>query len=180
MKYIPNHQETLRKIIPPIQHVWEVKIHPEIWQKIAFFAQKNKVTYSWIVRFCIFSEISPANRVTLGGENHTVNNEISKKDYHRHKLCLYGEDEKLLRMSAMEKGITVSAYIRLCLDRYLANLADVEFAVLFSKGIKFGKKLRMIRHSRCGFPSLIMHQVIKFQKKDWWKVPSEAKILFAE
>ena len=79
----------------------------------------------------------------------------------------------------MELGITVSAFIRLCLDQFLDTLENVEYVDLFSKGIKLGKEYRILKHSRCGFPSLIMHQVVKFSPTEWWKVPVNAHIPLA-
>lgn len=42
---------------------------------------------------------------------------------HRHILCLYGEDEKLIRLAAMELGLTMTAFVRLALELYLSTLA---------------------------------------------------------
>jgi hypothetical protein len=38
-------------------------------------------------------------------------------------MCLYGDDEKLIRVAAMDLGITMSAFIRLALELYLYLLA---------------------------------------------------------
>ena len=182
MKYYQNHKETLKKILPPIQNVWEVKIKGDVWEKIQNLARQKEVTYSWIVRFCVFSAIMAGQNPIFEVENPTRQKKslkIQKRKSHRHKLCLYGEDEKLLRIAAMEQGITVSAFIRLCLDGFLETIENVEYAELFSKGIKLGKEYRFYKHLRCGFPSHIMHQVVKFSKKEWWKVPSNANIPFA-
>jgi len=37
-------------------------------------------------------------------------------------VCFYGEDLKLIRIAAIELGVTVSAFIRLSLKMYLAQL----------------------------------------------------------
>ena len=58
MKYYPNHKDTLKKILPPIQNVWEVKIQGDVWEKIQTLAHQKEVTYSWIVRYCVFSAIN--------------------------------------------------------------------------------------------------------------------------
>ena len=198
MKYHQNHKETLQKILPPIQNVWEVKIQQDVWEKIQSLAQTKEVTYSWIVRFCVFRAITTNKKPDFDVENPTATGAISasagvpenetlddpEKKLHRHKLCLYGEDEKLLRISAMEQGITVSAFIRLCLDQFLGTIENVEYAELFSKGIKLGKEYNVRIHYRshalrCGFPSLIMHHVVKFSQKEWWKVPNDAHIPLA-
>jgi hypothetical protein len=44
-------------------------------------------------------------------------------EIHRHLMCLYGDDEKLIRVAAMDLGITMSAFIRLALEFYLYLLA---------------------------------------------------------
>jgi hypothetical protein len=38
-------------------------------------------------------------------------------------MCLYGDDEKLIRVAAMDLGITMSAFVRLALELYLDMLA---------------------------------------------------------
>lgn len=38
-------------------------------------------------------------------------------------MCLYGEDEKIIRLAAMELGLTISAFVRLALELYLPCLA---------------------------------------------------------
>jgi len=42
---------------------------------------------------------------------------------HRHQMCLYGDDEKLIRVAAMDWGMTLSAFVRLALELYLSLLA---------------------------------------------------------
>lgn len=42
---------------------------------------------------------------------------------HRHMLCLYGADEKLIRLAAMELGLTMTALVRLALQLFLPFLA---------------------------------------------------------
>jgi hypothetical protein len=46
-------------------------------------------------------------------------------EIHRHLMCLYGDDEKLIRVAAMDLGITLSAFVRLALELYL-HLAAME------------------------------------------------------
>ena len=50
------------------------------------------------------------------------NRSISRKKGHRHQLCLYGADEKRLRLAALEIQVSVSALIRLALKLYLPRL----------------------------------------------------------
>ena len=38
-------------------------------------------------------------------------------------MCLYGDDEKLIRVAAMDLGVTLSAFVRLALELYLYLLA---------------------------------------------------------
>lgn len=38
-------------------------------------------------------------------------------------MCLYGEDEKLIRLAAMDLGITLTAFVRLAIELYLPLLA---------------------------------------------------------
>ncbi len=38
-------------------------------------------------------------------------------------MCLYGDDEKLIRLAALDLGITMTAFIRLAIELYLPALA---------------------------------------------------------
>ncbi|MDH4199833.1 MAG: hypothetical protein OEV66_05555, partial [Spirochaetia bacterium] len=50
--------------------------------------------------------------------------EKSAQQYHRHIMCLYGDDEKLIRLAAMRLGITVSHLIRMALYWFLPKLEN--------------------------------------------------------
>jgi hypothetical protein len=53
-----------------------------------------------------------------------VREELSiSQNMHRHMMCLYGEDEKLIRLAAMDLGITLTAFVRLAIELYLPFLA---------------------------------------------------------
>jgi len=110
----------------PINEIWEVRIPIRLWTEIKKCAQKRKCTLSTITRFCAFAL---AERSSLKWRNKLwMLHELDKREYrhsvaHRHLMCLYGDDAKMLRLAAVELGISVSALIRLALRLYLRHIA---------------------------------------------------------
>jgi hypothetical protein len=86
-----------------IANVWEVHLDFETWGRLRSAAEKQKCTYSWISRYCVFRLIRKKNiRMHKAMEFHSNNLRKMVKnnsEYHRHLLCLYGEDEKLLTLA---------------------------------------------------------------------------------
>lgn len=69
---------------------------------------------------------------------------------HRHMMCLYGDDEKIIRLAAMELGLTISAFVRLAIELYLQTLAMVKhnpYAVshddLTWEGVRFTESIQI-------------------------------------
>ncbi len=72
------------------------------------------------------------------------------QDMHRHMMCLYGEDEKIIRLAAMELGLTITAFVRLAIELYLVTLAMekhswhfVTNAELTWEGIRFTESIEI-------------------------------------
>ena len=72
------------------------------------------------------------------------------QDMHRHMMCLYGEDEKLIRLAAMDLGITMTAFVRLAIELYLPALAmekrsrrPINDTDLTSEGIRFTESVQI-------------------------------------
>lgn len=135
----------------PITDVWEVQLSPRLWNHLAILARTRACTYSTISRFCIFRLAEPEQlrdfrlfqRVIPEIRQDTALN----KKVHRHMLCLYGEDVKLLRLAAMRLNLTVSAFIRLALWLYLPRLAMEKHSSRFvseEKLFLFGTKRWML------------------------------------
>lgn len=129
-----------------IAEVWEVRMPLSLWQLVSGTARCRGTSFSLISRFCAFG-LAERNRVRWLAGLRTLR-ELDKREYakgnhHRHMVCLYGEDARLLRLAAVQLGISVAALVRIALRLYLRHLA-VDFhsrryvtdACLFWKGIK--------------------------------------------
>lgn len=131
----------------PITDVWEVRIPQKLWCTIVRIARSRRKTFSTITRLCVFAL---AERSALRWRSKLRElNQLDKEELkaascvHRHMLCLYGEDAKLIRLASLELKITVSAFIRLALRFYLRYFAMEKHsrryptdAILFWKAIK--------------------------------------------
>jgi len=129
--------------------LWKLGIHPdsilevrlplETWEKIVRIATVKKRSYSWVVRYCVFRLIKRkdpfmyiTNHVLEPGKHdkwkkfrtlHSrVEQQASAGNLHRHKLCLYGEDEMFIRITAGLMRCTMTYLIRLALEWYLDEL----------------------------------------------------------
>ena len=121
------YKQPLFPIAEPIANVWEVVLAPGVWDDVVAVAGRQGVTYSWVVRACIFKLL--ANRNLLSNKKSIVIHSkkvkvrgLSRHTGHRHMLCLYGEDEKRLRMAALQQGLAVSVLLRIALSLYLGHL----------------------------------------------------------
>lgn len=122
-----QRQPTFLKDKPtPICDLWEVQLTPKMWRFIQQLARKRRTTYSSISRFCLFRlaepqtlRLFPLLRKIAAENKKTVS---CSPQLHRHIICLYGEDVKLLKLAAMQLNLTVSAFIRLALWLYLPRL----------------------------------------------------------
>ena len=105
-----------------ITHVWEVILDAETWQSVVHAARLTNTTYSWVVRYCVFSLLDETSLFETQ-EFRSVP-PCSRKSGHRHHLCLYGDDEKHLKLVAVQLNVPVSKIIRLALSIFLARLIE--------------------------------------------------------
>ena len=111
------------RIPEPIANVWEVVLDPGNWKQVVFIAGGMRTTYSWVVRCCVFKllERMKDSEFVSTMDLHSVE-KVSRAEGHRHLLCLYGADEKRLRLAAIEANCSVSYLVRLALQLYLSQL----------------------------------------------------------
>jgi hypothetical protein len=109
-----------------ITHLLEVRLAPIHWNRIKLASWQRRRTYSTITRYCTLRlawkcslRWTPKLRQGVEGVRHGLN---IAKDMHRHMMCLYGEDEKIIRLAAMELGLTITAFVRLAIELYLPML----------------------------------------------------------
>lgn len=113
----------------PIQitNVLEIRLASRYWIRIQTTAGQRKRTYSTISRYCV---LRLARKCSLSwtpklreARRMVALNAAPAGKLHRHMLCLYGEDEKLIRLAAMDLGLTITAFVRLALELYLSRIA---------------------------------------------------------
>jgi hypothetical protein len=113
-----------------IANVLDVHLPAAQWRMIVQLAHKRRRTFSMMTRFCVLRLVNKCHLVwtkKLERAHKAAKLRISiaraAGPLHRHQMCLYGDDEKLIRVAAMDLGITMSAFIRLALELYLHLLA---------------------------------------------------------
>jgi hypothetical protein len=113
-----------------IANLIEVHLAAQEWQTIVQLARKRGWSYSMMTRFCALRLASRrrsewTTRLHKAHEQAKLRISIARAEgkTHRHLMCLYGDDEKLIRVAAMDLGITLSAFVRLALEHYLHLLA---------------------------------------------------------
>jgi hypothetical protein len=113
-----------------IANLIEVHLAAEQWQAIVQLARTRQWTFSMMTRFCVLrlankTRIEWTARLQEAHGKAKLRISIAKAEgeIHRHLMCLYGDDEKLIRVAAMDLGITMSAFVRLALELYLHLLA---------------------------------------------------------
>lgn len=110
-----------------ITNILEIRLAPKQWNKIKISAWQRNRTYSTITRYCVLrlarkSSLKWGARLRATAEGVRDGLAVAK-NMHRHMMCLYGEDEKIIRLAAIELGLTLTAFVRLAIELYLATLA---------------------------------------------------------
>ncbi len=113
-----------------ISCIFEIQLARKYWQRISTLAEKHSISYSWIVRLCLFKLLQrPNDRL----QHMTIMLKEKFIDHgrdHRHMLCLYGEDERYVRFKAATLGMTISKLVRCSLELYLDQVeAELESGV---------------------------------------------------
>jgi len=174
------------KNIEQVDCVLEIRLCEDTWEKIKRVATARESSFSWVVRYAIFrmikrkslhpnvSSVYESND-NFGSEN-KYNDRVNKRRHgsaekHRHRLCLYGEDELFIRLSAARLGCTMTHMVRLALEKYLDSLvaAGVSFsrfrrAAWYWLGIKvhYGVEFPTIEISKVSF------HFFRYQKIEYW------------
>lgn len=137
-----------------ISNLLEVRLAPLHWNRIKLCAWRRRRTYSTITRYCVLRlarkcalRWTPKMREATNSVRQGLN---IAQDMHRHMMCLYGEDEKLIRLAAMDLGITMTAFVRLAIELYLPALAmekrssrPITHADLTWEGIRFTETVQI-------------------------------------
>jgi hypothetical protein len=90
-------------------------------------------------------------------------------------LCLYGEDEKLVRLAALDLGLTLTAFVRLALARYLGVLAMEKHSRRYVtddrlkwEAIRFTEKTHIFATNNAGYPLLRDMTCVGFALASYW------------
>lgn len=166
----------------PITELWEVRLPVKLWARIGEIARNRGVTFSTITRYCVFRL---SGHTTLRwheklAELHREDKVECRKEVglHRHVVCFYGEDLKLVRIMALELGLTVSAFIRLALRMYLRLLAMekhskryVDDQQLFWRAIKIWLQILFCPQTEDRCPLFLRHLPLSFPPEWRWGYP---------
>ncbi|MDW8305554.1 MAG: hypothetical protein RML34_00595 [Leptospiraceae bacterium] len=160
--------------------IWEVLLHPCLMAKVRRAAEINKVSMSWVVRYCVFR--LARKRVVHMEKLHELAESLREKNQEeplparrlcRLNVCLYGDDERLFCELKYRFRLTTTMVVRIALVRYLDLLLEgrVPYWRLFWYGIKFVVRHRSCYSAPAGFPIVDFHIREFFDYGDYWGVP---------
>jgi hypothetical protein len=165
----------------PIQitNLLEVRLAPIHWNRIKILVWQRRRTYSTITRYCVLKLARKCSlrwtaKLSIATQRVKEGMDIAK-DMHRHMMCLYGEDEKLIRLAAMELGLTLTAFVRLALELYLETLAMVKRSHrpitnddLTWEGIRFTETMQIFAVNGGGWPFSRNLSCMRFDIDTYW------------
>lgn len=169
----------LRERPTPITDVWEVRISANQWRILVNTAKQRRCSFSNLTRYCVFRFAERQNlswRKCLIKAAEKIKAETpSGTEGHRHLVCFYGEDIRLVRLAAMTLEISVSALIRLALFLFLPRLAleihskkSVSSKELFFLGIKRWQNVHHAALNNFSIPHLRQFSFSNFFPWQWW------------
>lgn len=133
-----------------------------------------------MVRYCVFRLIgrsSPVGVVVRGRSRYgfveaeeRARRQKFEKGLHRHKLCLYGEDELFIRAAAGKLGCTMTHLVRLALE---LNLRRLEASIGRSRFHELSFYWLGIKRQRVGeFPNSLTNistlRFRRFPETEYW------------
>ncbi len=162
-----------------ITNVLEIRLAPIHWNRIKIAAWQRNRTYSTITRYCVLRlarkcslRWTPKLQAATQGVQRGLR---IAKDMHRHMMCLYGDDEKIIRLAAMDLGLTLTAFVRLALELYLSafamekrNRRPISNLTLTSEGIRFTEEVQIFAENGGGWPYARNLTCIKFPIESYW------------
>jgi len=164
-----------------ITNVLEIRLAGSHWNSIKIAACLKYKTYSNITRYCTLRLARKGalqwTRRIRGAYDRVGRVTKAAPDHKRHMMCLYGEDEKLIRLAAMDMGLTMTAFVRLAIELYLPMLGRAmenrsrRYASdhqLKTDGIRFVEKLQIFALNGAGWPLLREITCIPFEPESYW------------
>lgn len=162
-----------------VTDVWEVKLPKSMADRLRRSSTCRKSSYSSITRYCAF-RLAEKEKLRWSGLIVRARGEIRKMQApadkrHRHMVCFYGEDIKLIKLAAMALNISVSEFIRIALWLYLPRLVMdshnrkyVSDAELFWLGIKRWLCIPLGALNNARQPTLRRYLFSSFPPAHWW------------
>lgn len=133
-----------------VDNVWEVRVPNEIWSKVVRAAELENKTFSWIVRWCVFTALQAKNRKSFLAavtefRNRGNVNASNTETHHRCQLCLYGQDQTWLKLTSIELETSVTCLILSALTLFLGDflLEKVSSRDILEHGIKIMAKCNL-------------------------------------
>jgi hypothetical protein len=162
-----------------INNLLEVRLAPIHWNRIKIIAFQRRRTYSTLTRYCVLRlarKCSLRWSTKLRQATIVVKEGLAiAKETHRHMMCLYGEDEKIIRLAAIELGLTITAFVRLAIQLYLPMLAMekrnrqlVDNTDLTSEGIRFIETIQIFAVNGGSWPFYRNLSCIRFGMDSYW------------
>jgi len=164
-----------------ITNLLEVGLAADQWHRIKICAIMRRKTYTNITRYCVLRlarkcalQWTTRMRAAETGVKKELRFSPLRK---RHMVCLYGEDEKLIRLAAMDLGITMSAFIRLALELYLPLFSNamekrsqrrISNEKLKGEGIRFLQEVQIYAENAGGWPFSRQITCIPFELSTYW------------
>lgn len=159
-----------------ISSLWEVHLDTVLWKRIVLLANRHNSSFTWITRYCVFRLARKKNlymRNAMKIHSNKIKSLQKNVPLHRHLICLYGDDEKLLRMAAIQLGITVSHMIRIALHWFLPKLENktAKWEHLYYHGTKICRHFSLKRTNTFKIPFMDHITYEKWSFNDWWNRP---------
>ncbi len=134
---VMRNDRIFREWLPQPSSILEIRLCSDTWEKIEKVAWARMRSRSWVVRYALFRlikrkgfsySLGNPNRFS-GGRNpfYEINEKAWARRYqsnlkHRHRLCLYGEDELFIRLAAVSLGCSITHLVRVALEKYLDTM----------------------------------------------------------
>jgi hypothetical protein len=162
-----------------ITQVLEIRLAPVHWNRIIAAARQRRRTFSTLTRYCVLRlarKCSLRWTPRLQQAAQEVKEGVqAASSLHRHMMCLYGDDEKLIRLAAMDLGITMTAFARLAIELYLRAVAMenrshrmVSDLTLTWEGIRFTETIQIFAENGGGWPFLRNLSCLRFELESYW------------
>jgi hypothetical protein len=162
-----------------IANILEVRLAPVHWNRIKILVWQRRRTYSTITRYCVLKLARKCSlrwtpKLSAATQRVKKGMDVALR-LHRHMMCLYGEDEKLIRLAAIELGLTLTAFVRMAIELYLDSLAmanrsqrSVTNKDLTAEGIRFIESVQIFAVNGGGWPFARDLSCQRFDIDSYW------------